>query len=161
MLSKYRIGFGFDSHPLRKNRKLIIGGVEIPFSYGLFGHSDADVLCHSIGDALLGAVGLNDIGCYFPDTDPKLRGISSLKILAQIMKLIEKNRYRIINVDSVVICQKPKLNPYFEQMKMKLAEVLKVDKSAIGIKAKTTEGLGFTNKQQGIIAYSLALLRKK
>lgn len=161
MLSKYRVGIGFDSHPLRKNRKLILGGVEIPYPKGLYGHSDADVLCHSIGDAILGAIGLNDIGCYFPNTDPKLKGISSLKILAEIMQKVTKYGYKIINVDSVIICQEPKLNPYFDKMKKNLAKILNVKVSAIGLKAKTTEGLEFATKHQVIISYSMALLQKK
>ncbi|MEO0091438.1 MAG: 2-C-methyl-D-erythritol 2,4-cyclodiphosphate synthase [candidate division WOR-3 bacterium] len=161
MLYKYRVGLGFDSHPLRKNRKLILGGVKISSSLGLYGHSDADVLCHSIGDALLGAIGLNDIGCYFPNTEPKLKGISSLKILAEIMKMIRKNGYKIINLDSVIICQKPKLNPYFDKIKSNLAKILKIEKSAIGLKAKTTEGLGFARERQGIISCSIVLLQKE
>jgi len=158
--SNLRIGFGFDAHRLVKNRKLILGGVEVPYSKGLLGHSDADVLSHSIGDALLGAAGFNDIGCYFPDTDKKLKGISSLKILSKILQMVSKNGYKIVNIDSVVVCEEPKLNPYFPKMKEKLAKALKINKSIISLKAKTTEGMGLTGKKQGIASYSMVLLQK-
>lgn len=160
MKSNLRIGFGFDAHRLVKNRKLILGGVEVPYSKGLLGHSDADVLSHSIGDALLGAAGFNDIGCYFPDTDKKLKGISSLKILSKILQMVSKNGYKIVNIDSVVVCEEPKLNPYFPKMKEKLAKALKINKSIISLKAKTTEGMGLTGKKQGIASYSMVLLQK-
>lgn len=156
-----RIGFGFDAHKLVKNRKLILGGVAIPYSKGLLGHSDADVLSHSIADALLGAAGFNDIGYYFPDTDKKLKGISSLKILSKILLMISKADYKIVNIDSVIVCREPKLNPYFPMMKEKLSKTLKINKSQITLKAKTTEGLGFTGRKEGIIAYSIALLEEK
>ena len=159
--SKLRIGFGFDTHKLIKNRKLILGGVEVKYSKGLLGHSDADVLCHSIADALLGAAGLNDIGYYFPDTDPKLKGISSLKILSKILQMISNNGYKIINIDSVIVCQEPELNPYFNKMKENLAKILKIEKSAIGLKAKTTENLGFTGRQEGIACYAVAMLERR
>jgi 2-C-methyl-D-erythritol 2,4-cyclodiphosphate synthase len=160
MKTKLRIGIGFDAHRLVKSRKLILGGVEIPYPKGLFGHSDADVLCHSIADALLGAAGLNDIGYYFPDTDPKLKGISSLKILAKVLELISDNGFRIVNIDSVLICQEPKLSPYYNKMKEKLAKTLKINKSLIGLKAKTTEGMGIEGRKQGISCYSVVLLKK-
>lgn len=158
--TKLRLGFGFDAHKLVKNRKLILGGVEVKYSKGLLGHSDADVLSHAIGDALLGAAGLNDIGHYFPDTDLKLKGISSLKILSKILQITSKKGYKIVNIDSVVVCQEPKLNPYFPKMKEKLAKTLTINKSQIGLKAKTTEGMGFAGKKQGIVSYSIALLQK-
>jgi 2-C-methyl-D-erythritol 2,4-cyclodiphosphate synthase len=160
MKSNLRIGFGFDAHRLAKNRKLILGGVEVPYLKGLLGHSDADVLIHSIADALLGAAGLNDIGFYFPDTDKKLKGISSLNILSKILQMISKNGCKIVNIDSVVVCQEPKLNPYFPKMKEKISKVLKINKSFMGLKAKTTEGMGFTGKKQGIVSYSVVLLQK-
>ncbi len=160
MKSSLRIGFGFDAHRLTKNRKLILGGVEVPYSKGLSGHSDADVLSHSIADALLGAAGLNDIGYYFPDTNSKLKGISSLKILSKILQVISKKGLDIVNIDSVVVCQEPKLNPYFQRMKEKLAKVLKIDKSLISLKAKTTEGMGFMGRGEGIASYSIALLQR-
>jgi 2-C-methyl-D-erythritol 2,4-cyclodiphosphate synthase len=158
--SNLRIGFGFDAHRLVKNRKLVLGGVEVPYSQGLLGHSDADVLIHSIADAILGASELNDIGCYFPDTDSKLQGISSLKILSKIMQMISKKGFDIVNIDSVVVCQEPKLNPYFNKMKENLAKILKIEKTAIGLKAKTTEGMGFTGRGEGVASYSIVLLQK-
>ncbi len=160
MKTKVRVGIGFDAHRLVKNRKLILGGVEINYSKGLLGHSDADVLCHSIADALLGAVGLNDIGYYFPDTDSKLKGISSLKILSKILQMISKQGYEIINIDSVVVCREPKLNPYFPKMKERLTNTLKIEKSQIGLKAKTTENLGFIGRREGVACYSIVLLEK-
>ncbi|MEO0076223.1 MAG: 2-C-methyl-D-erythritol 2,4-cyclodiphosphate synthase [candidate division WOR-3 bacterium] len=156
-----RIGIGIDAHNLVKNRKLILGGIEIKYSLGLLGHSDADVICHAIADALLGAAGLNDIGYYFPDTDEKLKGISSLKILSKVLTMIKKDGYQIINIDSVIICQEPKLNPYFPKMKANLASVLKVNQSQIGLKAKTTEGIKFPKFDPSIACISVALLAKK
>lgn len=161
MKSNLRIGFGFDVHKLVKNRKLILGGVEIKYPKGLLGHSDADVLAHSIADALLGAAGLNDIGYYFPDTNKKLKGISSLLILSKILQLVIKEGYKIVNIDSVVVCQEPKLNPYFPMMKEKLSKTLKIRKSQIGLKAKTTEKMGFTGRKEGIATYTITLLEKR
>lgn len=156
-----RIGIGVDAHNLVKNRKLILGGIEIKYPKGLLGHSDADVICHAIADALLGAAGLNDIGYYLPDTDKKLKDISSLKILSKVLTMITKEGYKIINVDSVIICHKPKLNPYFSKMKAKLASVLKINQSQIGLKAKTTEGIKFPKFNQSIACISVAMLTKK
>ena len=155
---KLRVGIGFDSHPFAKNRKLILGGVHIPYSKGLFGHSDADVLCHSIADALLGACGLKDIGNYFPDTDPKYKNISSLKILAQVIKMIKVKRYEVVNIDTVLICQQPKISPYVDKIKISLSKILKVPPDCIGIKAKTTEALGFAKVKSGIACFAVALL---
>jgi len=160
MRNNLRIGFGFDAHRLVKNRKLILGGVEVPYLKGLLGHSDADVLAHSIADALLGAAGLNDIGCYFPDTDSKLKGISSLKILSKILIMISKKGFKIVNIDSVIVGQEPKLNPHFPFIKDNLAKTLKIEKSQIALKAKTTEGMEFTGRGEGIASYSIALLEK-
>lgn len=161
MKLNYRVGFGFDVHKLVKNRKMILGGVEIKYLKGLLGHSDADVLCHSITDALLGAAGLDDIGSYFPDTDKKLKGISSLEILSKVIKMITERGYRIVNIDSAVVCQEPKLNPYFPKMKQILVKILKIKESQIGLKAKTTEKLGFTGRKEGIACYTIALLERK
>lgn len=158
---KLRVGIGFDSHPFAKKRKLILGGVDIPYSRGLSGHSDADVLCHSIADALLGASGLKDIGNYFPDTDPKYKNISSLKILAQVNKKIKVKGYAVVNVDTILICQKPKINPYIDRIKNSLAKVLKISLDCIGIKAKTTEALSFTTIKSGIACYAVVLLIKR
>lgn len=157
---KWRIGIGFDSHSFTKNRKLILGGVEIPFDKGLLGHSDADLLSHSIADAILGACGLKDIGNYFPDTDPKYKDISSLKILAQVMKMSKAKGYKVINIDSILICQHPKISPYVDKMKNSLSKTLKVSPDCIGIKAKTTEALGFAQVKSGIACYAVALLTK-
>ena len=154
----WRIGIGFDSHPFAKNRKLFLGGVRIPFPKGLLGHSDADVLCHSIADAILGACGLKDIGSYFPDTDPKYKNIPSLKILAQVIKMIKAKGYVVVNVDTTLICQKPKISPYVDKIKTNLSNVLKVNKGCIGIKAKTTEALGFARIKSGIACYAVAFL---
>ena len=148
-------------HRLVKGRDLILGGVKIPFEKGLLGFSDADVLAHSIADALLGAAGLNDIGCYFPDTDSKLKGISSLKILSKILLMISKKGFWIVNIDSVIVGQEPQLNLYFPKMKEKLVKVLKIDKSQIGLKAKTTEGMGFIGRREGIVCYAVAMLGKR
>ncbi|MCX8014691.1 MAG: 2-C-methyl-D-erythritol 2,4-cyclodiphosphate synthase [candidate division WOR-3 bacterium] len=161
MKTNLRIGIGFDAHNLVKNRKLILGGIEIKYSKGLLGHSDADVICHAIADALLGAAGLNDIGYYFPDTDEKLKNISSLKILSRVLLMIAKQDYKIINIDTVIICQAPKLNPYFPKMKAKLASVLKIDRSQIGLKAKTTEGINLLKANQSIGCIAVAMLAKK
>ena len=156
--SKLRVGIGFDSHPLVKNRKLILGGVEIPFPKGLMGHSDADVLCHSIADALLGACSLKDIGNYFPDTNPKYKNISSLKILTQVIKIVKAKGYGVVNIDTIIICQQPKISPYVDRMKTTLSKVLKVHSACIGIKAKTTEALSFSKLKSGIACYAVALL---
>ena len=155
---KLRVGIGFDSHPFAKNRKLILGGVHIPYSKGLFGHSDADVLCHSIADALLGACGLKDIGNYFPDTDPKYKNISSLKILAQVIKMIKVKRYEVVNIDTVLICQQPKISHYVDEMKIALSKILKISTDCLGIKSKTTESLGFAKVKSGIASYAIVLL---
>ena len=157
---KLRVGIGFDSHPFTKNRKLILAGIHIPYSMGLSGHSDADVLCHSIVDALLGASGLKDIGNYFPATDPKYKNISSLKILAQVIRTIKAKGYTVINVDTILICQKPKISPYVDRMKTSIAKLLKISRDCIGIKAKTTEALSFAKIKSGIACYASVLLTK-
>uniref|UniRef100_A0A7C6EBA9 2-C-methyl-D-erythritol 2,4-cyclodiphosphate synthase n=1 Tax=candidate division WOR-3 bacterium TaxID=2052148 RepID=A0A7C6EBA9_UNCW3 len=161
MESNWRIGIGFDSHPFAKNRRLILGGVVIPFPKGLFGHSDADCLCHSIADAILGACGQKDIGNYFPDTDERYKDISSLKILASVVKMMKKKGYRIANIDTTLILKQPKISPYVEKMKDTLAKVLKINRNCIGIKAKTTEALGFAKLKSGIACYAVALLVKR
>lgn len=140
-----KIGLGFDSHPLRKKRKLIIGGVEIPYNYGLYGHSDADLLFHTLSDALLGAVGDYDIGYYFPDTDKKIKGISSSIILKEVYKKIKKKGYRIKNVDAIIIIDKPKIFPYLSKMKENISKILNIKIENIGIKTKTFEGFNFKN----------------
>jgi len=154
----FRTGIGFDVHQLVEGRKCIIGGVEIPHEKGLLGHSDADVLVHAICDALLGAAGLGDIGTFFPDDDPTFKGIDSLLLLAQVRKEIEARGFKIVNVDSVVMAERPKLKPHREAMKQRIAAVLGVSVDLVGVKATTTEKLGFTGRQEGIAAQAVASL---
>jgi len=153
-----RIGIGFDVHRLVEGRKCIIGGVEIPHSKGLLGHSDADVLTHSICDALLGAAGLGDIGTYFPDNDPKFKNIDSQILLKQVNEEISKLGFKIENIDSIVMAEKPKINPHRKEMKAALSKTLGIEETKIGIKATTTEKLGFTGREEGIAAQSVVLL---
>lgn len=157
----FRIGSGYDVHRLSKERPLILGGIEIPFHQGLTGHSDADVLCHALGDALLGAGSLGDLGRHFPDTDPQYKGISSLQLLKKIYLLIQQKGYKIGNVDTTIVAQEPKLAPFVEKMQTALASVLEVSMEQISIKATTTEGLGFAGRQEGIAAYAVVLLVKE
>ena len=156
-----RIGQGFDVHAFAENRKLMLGGVHIPYHLGLAGHSDADVLIHALCDALLGAACLGDIGHHFPDTDPALEGVDSTLLLAKVLESIEELGYGIGNIDVTVIAQKPKLAIYIEPMRVRLAEVLKLDVTAINIKATTTEKLGFTGRGEGIAAQAVVLLEKQ
>ncbi|MEA4832854.1 MAG: 2-C-methyl-D-erythritol 2,4-cyclodiphosphate synthase [Oscillospiraceae bacterium] len=155
-----RIGTGYDVHKLVKGRELIIGCVDIPYEFGLLGHSDADVLAHAIIDALFGAAYLSDIGTNFPDTDEKYKDISGSELLIAANKKIIAAGYRIINIDSVVIAQKPKLMPYIPLMQKKIAEALNIESSLVSVKAKTEEGLGFTGAELGIAAQATALLMK-
>ena len=154
----FRIGLGYDVHRLVPERVLILGGVEIPFHPGLLGHSDADVLSHALGDALLGAAGLGDLGGHFPDSDPQYRGISSLKLLESITSMVLQKGYRIGNVDVTIVAQQPKLAPYLPDMQKRLAGVLKITLDQINLKATTTEGLGFAGRQEGMAAYAVVLL---
>ncbi|MBA4395306.1 MAG: 2-C-methyl-D-erythritol 2,4-cyclodiphosphate synthase [Desulfobacca sp.] len=154
------MGFGYDVHRLVSERPLILGGIKIPFHLGLAGHSDADVLSHALGDALLGAACLGDLGRHFPDSDPKYKGISSLRLLETISSLVREKGYRIENMDVTVVAQEPRLAPHVQQMQTSLAEVLKVSVDQINIKATTTEGLGFAGRQEGMAAYAVALLVK-
>lgn len=156
-----RIGIGYDVHRLVENRKLIIGGVTFDYKLGLLGHSDADVLTHAIMDAILGALSLGDIGKLFPDTDPKYKDIDSLKLLDKVVKLMNENGYRIGNVDSVVICEEPKINPKREEIRKILAYHLQTDISNVSVKASTSEGLSFTGKGLGIEARSVVILEEK
>ena len=156
-----RIGHGYDVHRLVAGRKLILGGVDIPFETGLLGHSDADVLLHAICDAILGAIGEGDIGRHFPDTDPAFKGASSLLLLGEVMALADRKGYRIGNVDATIVAQRPKLAPYIVRMKENIAAVLGCDASRVNVKATTTEELGFAGRQEGIAAYSVALLEEK
>lgn len=147
-----RAGIGYDVHRLVTDRKLILGGVEIDHTHGLLGHSDADVLVHAVMDALLGAAALGDIGKHFPDTDPAYKGISSLKLLTHVTRLLTDNGFRVVNVDATVIAQRPKLSPHIETMRQNIAAAMDLPVSAIGVKATTTEGLGFTGTGEGIAA---------
>jgi 2-C-methyl-D-erythritol 2,4-cyclodiphosphate synthase len=149
---------GYDVHKLVEGRELILGGVTVPHTLGLLGHSDADVLVHAIMDALLGAAALGDIGKHFPDTDPQYKGISSMKLLEHVRNLIEENGYVIENIDATVIAQKPKLRPYIEQMENNIAQTLGIAKDQINVKATTEEGLGFTGTEAGISAQAICSL---
>jgi 2-C-methyl-D-erythritol 2,4-cyclodiphosphate synthase len=160
MSLSFRVGVGYDVHRLSKGRPLILGGVDIPFHQGLAGHSDADVLSHALGDALLGAAGLGDLGHHFPDSDPQYKGIRSLNLLEKIHFLIHQKGYKIGNVDTTLVAQEPKVDLYVAKMRKALASVLQVDVDQISIKATTTEGLGFAGRQEGIAAYAVALLVK-
>lgn len=151
---------GYDVHKLVQDRKLIIGGVQIPHESGLLGHSDADVLLHAIMDALLGAAALGDIGKHFPDSDVHYKGISSIELLRQVGRLLEENLYVIENIDATIIAQKPKMRPYIEQMEKNIAEVLRIEKNQINIKATTEEGLGFTGEEKGISAQAVCLIEQ-
>lgn len=156
-----RIGHGYDVHKLVENRKLIVGGVDIPHEKGLLGHSDADVLLHAIGDALMGAAALGDIGCIFPDNDPKYKGADSLVLLKEVVALLESKGYSIVNVDSTLIAQKPKMRPYIDQMRANIAAACGVDTGMISVKATTEEKLGFTGREEGISAHAVCLIETK
>ena len=155
-----KVGFGYDVHPLVSGRKLILGGVEIPFSRGLQGHSDADVLAHAIGDALLGAAALGDIGKKFPDTEPQYKDISSLLILEKIKNELRGKNLKIGNIDVSVVIEEPKISPYIENMQVNIARVLDVSREAVNIKATTQEKLGFLGKGEGAAAFAVVLLEK-
>ena len=151
-----RFGMGYDVHQLVENRKLIIGGVDIPYEKGLLGHSDADVLLHAISDALLGAAALGDIGKHFPDTDPRYKGADSLKLLEEVGNLLAAKGYVVGNADATIVAQKPKMLPHIPQMRENIARVLRVDIDQINVKATTEEHLGFTGSGQGISSYAVA-----
>lgn len=153
-----RIGFGYDVHKLVKERKLILGGTEIPYELGLLGHSDADVLTHALMDALLGAAALGDIGKHFPDNDPAYKNIDSLVLLAQVNEILKAHNYIINNIDTTIVAQRPKLAPYIPEMRTKIAAVLGLPIEKVSIKATTTEGLGFTGEGLGISAYAVCTL---
>lgn len=155
-----RIGHGYDVHRLTEGRKLIIGGVDIPFEKGLLGHSDADVLLHAISDALLGAAALGDIGKHFPDTDEAYKGADSLVLLKKTAELLKNEGYRIENIDSTVLAQNPKLSPYIPKMRENIADAVKLDVQRISVKATTEEKLGFTGEGLGIAAHAVCLIEK-
>ncbi|MDO4285285.1 MAG: 2-C-methyl-D-erythritol 2,4-cyclodiphosphate synthase [Eubacteriales bacterium] len=153
-----RIGSGYDVHRLTEGRKLILGGVEIPWERGLLGHSDADVLLHAVMDALLGAAALGDIGKLFPDSDERYRGISSMKLLREVGERLGEERFMIENIDATVIAQAPKLRPYIDEMRKNIADALEIELSQVNVKATTEEGLGFTGSGEGMAAQAVALL---
>lgn len=156
-----RIGFGYDVHPLVEGRKLILGGVEIPFEKGPQGHSDADLLLHAICDAILGALGEGDIGKHFPDTDPQFRGISSIQLLRTVAGKMAERNFVIENLDSTVVAERPRIGPFISRMREQIAGALKISPQQINIKATTSEGLGFIGEGKGMAAYAVALLKEK
>lgn len=153
-----RVGIGYDVHTLTTGRRMIMGGVEIPFEKGLAGHSDADVLCHAVMDALLGATSLGDIGQHFPPDDPTYKNISSLKLVRQVRDLLQRHGWRVVNLDATIVAEHPKFAPYIPKMKETLAKSLNIAPDQVGIKATTTEGLGFAGRGEGIGAYAVALV---
>lgn len=155
-----RIGHGYDVHRLVEGRKLILGGVEIPYEKGLLGHSDADVLLHALMDAMLGAAALGDIGQHFPDSDPAYAGADSTFLLSHVAELLRKNRFFVVNLDCTILAQRPKLMPYIPQMIEKIASVLEIPSDCVSVKATTEEGLGFTGEGLGIAAHAVVLLEK-
>ena len=157
---KMRIGMGYDVHCLTEDRKLILGGVDIPYEKGLLGHSDADVLLHAIMDALLGAAALGDIGKHFPDTDPAYKGISSVELLKHVGGLLDEHGYRIGNIDATIIAQRPKMAPHIQAMRENTAKALNIDVDQINIKATTEEGLGFTGEGLGIASNAICMIEK-
>lgn len=154
----YRIGFGVDFHQLAEGRPFMIGGVEVPHHKGALGHSDADVLLHAICDAILGAACLGDIGVHFPDTDLKYKNIDSKILLGETFKLVQKENYRLVNIDSTLCLQEPKIKPYIQQMQKTIAEILGTSEKNISIKATTTEQMGFVGRKEGVVAYATVLL---
>lgn len=157
----YRIGFGYDVHQFIEKRKLMLGGIEIPFEKGLQGHSDADALLHSICDAMLGALALGDIGMHFPDTDPKYKGVSSKKLLTEVNKLVESEGYKLGNLDSTIVLQRPKLRSHIDEMRNTISKILYCDTGQISIKATTSEWMGFVGEEKGIKVISTVMMVKK
>lgn len=156
-----KIGFGYDAHRLTEERELILGGVKIPHEKGLLGHSDADVLSHAVGEAILGALALGDLGAHFPDTDQKYKDVSSMKILAMINDLAERENAEIVNIDSTIVAEEPKLSGYIPKMREKMADALKIDINQVSVKATTTEGMGFAGAKEGMAAYAVVLIENK
>lgn len=161
MYGDMRVGIGWDFHLLVEGRKLILGTVEVPFGKGLLGHSDGDVLLHAISDALLGAAGERDIGCHFPDTDPIYKGIASDRILQEVLEIIRKKGYRIVNIDSTIVAEKPRLSDHIPKMIEEIALLLEISPDAVGVKAKTSEAVGVIGEGQGMSAYAVVLLVKE
>lgn len=159
-MSKIRIGMGYDVHQLVSNRDLWLGGIRVPHTFGLLGHSDADVLIHAICDAILGAANMRDIGYHFPDTSPEFKGADSKVLLRRVIELIGERGYRVGNIDATICAERPKINPHIPQMQQCLSQVMGVDIDAVSIKATTTEMLGFTGREEGISAYAVALIER-
>ena len=157
----FRIGFGYDAHRLTEGRDLVLGGVKIPHEKGLLGHSDADVLSHAIGEAILGALSLGDLGKHFPDTDQKYKDISSLKILSMIKDMAEKEDAEVINIDSTIVAEEPKLSGHILKMRENISDVLNINIDQVSVKATTSEGMGFVGKKEGVAAYAVVLMEKK
>ena len=159
-MSKIRIGMGYDVHQLVSNRDLWLGGIRVPHTFGLLGHSDADVLIHAICDAILGAANMRDIGYHFPDTSPEFKGADSKVLLRRVVELIGERGYRVGNIDATICAERPKINPHIPAMQQCLSQVMGIDLDAVSIKATTTEMLGFTGREEGISAYAVALIEK-
>jgi len=157
----FRMGFGYDAHRLVEGRPLILGGISIPFAKGLLGHSDADVVTHAVIDAILGALAMGDIGRHFPDTDPAFKGIQSLRMLEQVLRWVQEAGYQVNNVDSTIVAQKPKLAPHLPDIQARLSEMLQVSVRQISVKAKTSEGMGFCGREEGMEAYAVVSLVQK
>lgn len=157
----FRIGNGYDVHRLVEGRPLILGGVDIPHTRGVLGHSDGDVLIHAVMDAILGALALGDIGTHFPDTDMKYRGIDSMLLLERVKKLVDERGYEVVNLDSIIVLQKPKVKPYIDEMRKNIARVLDISVECVSVKATTEEKLGFTGDESGVKSYCVTLLQKK
>lgn len=157
----FRVGNGFDVHAFAEDRPLIIGGIEIPYEKGLIGHSDADVLLHTVADACLGAIGEGDIGRHFPDTDPNFKDADSAKLLQHVWKLVRNKGYKLVNIDCIVMAQKPKMAPHIEKMQERIAELLEASIEQVNVKATTTERLGFVGREEGIASQAVVLLQKE
>ena len=157
----FRIGFGYDAHRLVEGRPLILGGISIPFARGLLGHSDADVLTHAVVDAILGALAMGDIGRHFPDTDPAFKDMQSLRMLEQVVRWVQEAGYQVNNVDSTVVAQKPKLAPHIPEIQARLSEILQAPVHQISVKAKTSEGMGFCGREEGMEAFAVVSLVQK
>jgi len=155
-----RVGIGYDVHPLVRGRRLVLGGIEIPFEEGLDGHSDADVLVHAIIDALLGAAGLGDIGTHFPSSEPKYKDISSITLLRQVGSLLQTDGWQVNNIDATVVAEQPKLSPFIPQMRQRISETLGINPEQVAVKSTTSKGLGFLGKGEGIAAHAVALIEK-
>ena len=161
MVRDCRIGHGFDVHRFQRGRRLILGGVQIPHAFGLAGHSDADVLLHALMNALLGAMGKGDIGNHFPDTEQRTKGISSEKLLRQVLRMMERAKFRVVNGDITIVAQKPRLAPFFKKIRRRVAKLLRVPDERINLKAVTTEGLGWVGEGRGMAATAVVLLEKR